>query len=68
MSEPGKTTREICPHSYSCKLFPILRASEALDYWTRTYCKDEYGHCARYDRLSQGLMVAPNLLPNGKKI
>jgi len=59
---------QVCPHTYSCKLFPILRASNALDYWTRAYCQGEYRRCARYSSLSEGLLVPPNLLPNGKKI
>ena len=59
---------EVCPHVHSCKLFPILRASNALDYWTRAYCHGEYRRCARYSSLSEGLLVPPNLLPNGKKI
>ncbi len=59
---------EVCPHSYSCALFPILSKSNALDYWTKSYCQGEFGRCARFDRLTKGLAVAPNLLPNGKKI
>jgi hypothetical protein len=61
-------TEESCPHAYSCKLFPILQASNALDYWTRAYCNGEYRRCARFSSLSEGLLVPPNLLPNGKKI
>lgn len=57
-----------CPHSYSCKLFPILKASNALDYWSKAYCDGDYRRCARFTRMSEGLAVAPNLLPNGKKI
>ena len=57
-----------CPHARSCKLFPILSASNALDYWVGVYCNDNYRSCARYTRLTAGLSVAPNLLPNGKKI
>ena len=61
-------TQDNCPHTYSCKLFPILKASNALDYWSRAYCSGEYRRCARFSRMSEGLVVAPNLLPNGKKI
>jgi len=57
-----------CPHARTCKLFPILSASNALDYWVGAYCNGEYTRCARYTRLTEGLSVAPNLLPNGKKI
>ena len=64
----AKSTASACPHLRSCKLFPILSASNALDYWVGAYCKGDYGRCARYSRLTAGLSVAPNLLPNGKKI
>lgn len=67
MKEQG-VVETTCPHSYSCKLFPILKASNALDYWSRAYCTGEYRRCARYTALSEGLSVPPNLLPNGKKI
>jgi hypothetical protein len=63
-SQVGNT----CPHSYNCKLFPILKASNSLAYWSNAYCDGEYRQCARFTRLSEGLAVAPNLLPNGKKI
>lgn len=59
---------EPCAHKSSCKLFPILKASNALDYWTKVYCDGNWSRCARYEKLVRGEQVAPNLLPNGKKI
>ncbi|WP_157595085.1 hypothetical protein [Plesiocystis pacifica] len=67
-SSASETTAGPCPHMRSCRLFPILSASNALDYWVGVYCKGEFTKCARHDRLTRGLTVAPNLLPNGKKI
>ena len=59
---------EVCPHSHGCALFPILSKSNALEYWSRSYCQGEFRRCARFERMSKGLLVEPNLLPNGKKI
>ncbi len=59
---------KVCPHTYNCKLFPILKASSALDYWTQAYCNSDFDRCARYTSLVAGQVVPPNLLPNGKKI
>lgn len=67
-SKTAKTTASSCPHATTCRLYPILSASNALDYWVDAYCKGEHRRCARFSRLSEGLTVAPNLLPNGKKI
>ena len=68
MNTTAESVTSPCPHVRSCKLFPILSASNALDYWVGAYCKGDFRRCARYSRLTEGLSVAPNLLPNGKKI
>ena len=68
MTKQASTSTQSCPHARSCVLFPILQKSNALDYWSRTYCEGDFGRCARFERLTKGLAVAPNLLPNGKKI
>ncbi|NVB39913.1 hypothetical protein G6O69_18865 [Pseudenhygromyxa sp. WMMC2535] len=68
MNDKAKTRAGECPHAYGCALFPILRASSAMEYWTQAYCTGDYGRCARFETLSKGLAVPPNLLPNGKKI
>lgn len=65
---PQSTTTEACPHAYNCALYPILKASAALDYWATAYCNGEFPRCARYTQLTEGHPVPPNLLPNGKKI
>ena len=68
MNDQQTNNAQACSHAYNCKLFPILRASAALEYWARAYCNSDFARCARYTNLVAGLPVPPNLLPNGKKI
>ena len=64
--QPGVT--EACSHVSSCNLFPVLDATSSLAYWTNTYCRGNFRRCARHIRMADGLVVTPNLLPNGKKL
>lgn len=68
MSESTSKSPQVCEHSFGCPLFPILSKSNALEYWKRSYCEGDYQRCARFEKMSKGLLVEPNLLPNGKRI
>lgn len=56
---------EPCPQMDSCSMFPLLKLSGSLQSWKERYCSGDHQSCERYKRISKGLTVAPDMLPNG---
>lgn len=46
-------------------MYPLLKLSGTLGTWKEKYCGGEFTACVRYQKLSQGKTVAPDLMPNG---
>lgn len=57
-----------CSHATVCELFSQFTMESTLRIWRINYCDSHYVRCERYERISQGLEVPPNLLPNGKTL
>jgi hypothetical protein len=58
-------SEEGCPHMSTCEMYKIFRHAGVLSAWKALYCTGEFKNCARYEKVSLGHPVPPNLMPNG---
>ncbi len=56
-----------CPNTHRCPIFPRFKTG-ALRVLRTIYCDEDFVRCARYVRISSGIIPAPTLLPNGSHL
>ncbi len=57
-----------CPHSDSCPMYELFSLKSLLELWKINFCDSDHERCVRFQRMREGRLVPPNLLPNGKEL
>ena len=57
-----------CTRIGGCPLFAQFSIKASLVVWTTHYCEGDFARCARLKLATEGKLVPPNLLPNGKML
>lgn len=57
-----------CPHTETCRLYPLFLLQASLKTWQHRYCASNWSACERYKTAERGEAVPLNLLPNGRML
>ncbi len=57
---------EECPKLEDCPIFEKYSSDASRKIWVKSYCRDIYEKCERYQKMQRGEDVPITMLPSGE--